>query len=194
MEEFTFRAASAEFGGGEAFFNEALAFEETEHERGGEIFGSRGGKSSFCFGMGVATVLAIGANDGLDEFVADDIAFVKVGEFDAIGGGEGGEGFDEARAFIGREIDLGGVSGDHGFGFGTEASEEHEHLFGGGILGFVEDDESVVEGTTAHVGEWGDFDEAPFDIALELIGFEHILEGVVEGAKIRHDLFIEIAW
>ena len=43
-------------------------------------------------------------------------------------------------------------------------------------------------------GEWGDFDEAPFDIALELIGFEHILEGVVEGAKIRHDLFIEIAW
>ena len=31
----------------------------------------------------------------MDEFVADDIAFVKVGEFDAIGGGEGGEGFDE---------------------------------------------------------------------------------------------------
>ena len=54
MEEFTFRAAPAKFGVGEAFFNEALAFEETEHERGGKFSEATEGNQVFVSEWGLA--------------------------------------------------------------------------------------------------------------------------------------------
>ena len=92
------------------------------------------------------------------------------------------------------EIDLGGIAGDDAFGFGSEAGEEHEHLLGGGVLAFVEDDEGAVESTTAHVGEGGDFEDAFIHHFLDLFDIEHIVEGVVEGSEVGENLFLEISW
>ena len=91
------------------------------------------------------------------------------------------------------KIDLGGIAGDDAFGFGSEAGEEHEHLFGGGVLSFIEDDKCAVESTTAHVGEGGDFEDSLIHHFLDFFDIEHIVEGVVEGAEVGENLFLEIS-
>ena len=136
----------------------------------------------------------VGADNLTDEFVADDVGVLEVNEADAFDGGEGLDGLDEARFAAMGEIDLGGIAGDDAFGFGSEAGEEHEHLFGGGVLSFVEDDEGAVESTTAHVGEGGDFEDSLIHHLLDFFDIEHIVEGVVEGAEVGKNLFLEISW
>ena len=91
------------------------------------------------------------------------------------------------------KIDLGQIAGDHHFGVKTLAREHHLHLFGGGVLGFVEDDEAVVEGAAAHEGERRDFDGKALDELLYFLGFEHVVERVVERAEIGVNLFLQRA-
>jgi hypothetical protein len=138
-------------------------------------------------------MVLVGPNDLTDEFVADDVGVLEVNEADALDGGEGLDGLDEARFAAMGEIDLGGIAGDDAFGFGSEAGEEHEHLFGGGVLAFVEDDESAVESTTAHVSEGGDFEDSLVHHLLDFFDIEHIVEGVVEGAEVRENLFLKVS-
>ena len=71
------------------------------------------------------------------------------------------------------------------------AGEYHFHLLGGAVLGFVENDEGVVKGTTPHEGEGGYFDDSAFDELFHLFGFEHIVDCIVEGAEVGIDLFFE---
>jgi hypothetical protein len=125
--------------------------------------------------------------------VADDVAAVELDEGDAFDFAEDFAGLDESGLAVGGEVDLGEVAGDDRLGTEAEAGEEHEHLFGGGVLGFVEDDEGMVEGAAAHVGEGCDFDGAAFHAALDFVDGEHVMEGVVEGAEVRGDFFVEIA-
>ena len=47
---------------------------------------------------------AVGADDGLDEFVADDILLAEVTEGDAFDFAQGVQGFDEAGAFVSRKL------------------------------------------------------------------------------------------
>ena len=136
----------------------------------------------------------VGADNLTDEFVSDDVGVLEVNEADAFDRGEGLDGLDEARFAAMGKIDLGGIAGDDAFGFGSEAGEEHEHLFGGGVLAFVENNESAVESTTAHVGEGSDFEDSLIHHLLDLFDIEHIVEGVVEGAEVGENLFLEISW
>ena len=135
----------------------------------------------------------VGADNLTDEFVADDVGVLEVNEADALDGCEGLDRLDQARFAAMGEIDLGGIAGDDAFGFGSEAGEEHEHLFGGGVLSFVEDDEGAVESTTAHVGEGGDLEDSLIHHLLDFFDIEHIVEGVVEGAEVRENLFLKIS-
>ncbi len=136
----------------------------------------------------------VGPDNLTDEFVADDVGVLEVNEADALDRGEGLDGLDEARFAAMGKIDLGRIAGDDAFGFGSESGEEHEHLFGSGVLAFVEDNESAVESTTAHVGEGSDFEDSLVHHLLDFFDIEHIVEGVVEWAKVGKNLFLEISW
>ena len=138
-------------------------------------------------------MVLVGPYDLTDEFVADDVGVLEVNEADTLDGCEGLDRLDQARFAAMGEIDLGGIAGDDAFGFGSEAGKEHEHLFGGGVLAFVEDDEGAVESATAHVGEGGDLEDSLIHHLLDFFDIEHIVEGVVEGAEVRENLFLEIS-
>jgi len=88
--------------------------------------------------------ILVGANDALDEIVANDILFAELRATDAFDFAADLQGFDKAALFAGWQIDLGDVAGDDGFGVEAEARQEHFHLFAGGVLRFVEDDERIV--------------------------------------------------
>jgi len=93
-----------------------------------------------------------------------------------------------------RKVDLGGVTRDDTFGFGSEAGEEHEHLFGGGVLTLVQDDKGAVQCASTHVSEGGDFENTFVHELLNFLNIKHVVEGIVEGAEVREDFFLKITW
>lgn len=123
----------------------------------------------------------------------DDIGFVEVEESDARDILEGRGGFGQAAVFIAGEVDLGKVAGDGAFGVRAQAGQEHEHLFGRGILGFVENDKRASESSSAHISEGSDFDNPFIDIALGFLEVHEIAEGIVERTQVGEDFFGEVA-
>ena len=101
--------------------------------------------------------------------------------------------FEQAGMLVRRQIDLRFVAGDDGLGADAEAREEHEHLLGGRVLRFVENDEGVVQRASAHVGQRRDLDDAALGVLLDFLGRQHVVQRVVQRAQIGHDLLVEIA-
>ncbi len=138
-------------------------------------------------------VFFVGGDDLLDEGVADDVGLAKFSEGDALDVAEDFLGDGESRGLVAGKVGLGEVASDDHFRLETEAGQHHLHLGGGGVLGFVEDDEGVVEGATAHVGQGRDFD----DVALHEVGHlflvDHFIEGIVERTQVGVDLLLQIA-
>ena len=85
--------------------------------------------------------------------MADHVGAREVAEGDAAHARQDARGLDEAALLPAREVDLRHVAGDHGLGAEADARQEHLHLLGRRVLRFVEDDERMVEGASAHVGE-----------------------------------------
>lgn len=137
--------------------------------------------------------VGVGLDDVLDEAVADDVGFVEFDEADAFDAVEGAVGVDETGVFSLFEIDLGRVAGDDHFAAFAEAGEEHEHLRGGGVLGFIEDDDGFIEGAATHVSEGCDFDDVAGHVAADLLEGHHVGECVEEWAEVGVYFFFDAA-
>ena len=59
------------------------------------------------------------------------------------------------------------------------------------VLGLVQDDEGVVQGTSAHVRQGGDFDRAGRDEARNRLRIDHVVQRVIQGAQVGIDLFAQ---
>src|SRR5438552_13895857 len=97
-----------------------------------------------------AAQLLVIADDALDERVTNHVAPAKLDDGDAVHGFQCPVGLEQSRMAVGRQVNLRFVAGDHGLGSVAEPRQEHEHLFRGRILGFVQDDEGVIERSSAH--------------------------------------------
>src|SRR5918998_2252281 len=91
------------------------------------------------------------------------------------------------------QVDLCPVAGYHHLRAEPEARQEHLHLLGGGVLGFVQDDERVVQGPTSHKRQRRDLDYTPLQVPLELGGVDHLVERVVERPEVGVDLRHHVA-
>src|SRR3984893_2912886 len=103
----------------------------------------------------------IGIDDGTNQLVAYHIAFGKINNSDPERVLQRLQRFNEPGALIWRQVDLRHVARDDALGTRAHASQKHEHLFRGRVLGFVEDDEGVAQGPPAHVGERCNLDDLP---------------------------------
>ena len=83
----------------------------------------------------------VGVHDLLDEMVADNILRSKFVEVYALQGLDDLPDFQESRGFVRRNVDLGNIACDNHFTFISQSGQKHHHLFGRGILGFIENDE-----------------------------------------------------
>src|SRR6266851_863854 len=83
-------------------------------------------------------VLVIGANNALHQVMSHHIGFVEVNERQAFHALQYVNRFQQTAAPRVGQIDLRDVSGNHRFGVESEAGNEHLHLFGSGVLRFVE--------------------------------------------------------
>ncbi len=123
--------------------------------------------------------------------MADHIALIEMDEGDAFDPRQDFHGVQQTASFARGQIDLRGVAGDDHFGIEALACEHHLHLFDGGVLGFIENNEAVVEGAAAHERERSDFDHVTLDQFLDLFGIDHVEEGVVERAQVRIHFFLQ---
>ena len=89
------------------------------------------------------------------------------------------------------QVHLGDIAGNDHLRAETQAGQEHLHLFGGGVLRLVKDDERVVEGTATHVRQRCDLNGARFHELGDGFGLEHVVQCVVERAQVRVDLLVE---
>ena len=89
------------------------------------------------------------------------------------------------------KVDLSDIAGHDDLRAESQTRQEHLHLFGGGVLRLVENDEGVVERTTAHVREWSDLDDA----RLHQLGYRfvvhHVVQCIVQRAQVRVDLLVQ---
>src|SRR5579862_8840696 len=148
------------------------------------------GEWKLLLGLAVAVV---GADNALDEVVADYVDVFEVAEADAFYAVEDVEGFEEAGFFGVGQVDLREVACDYCLRVVAEAGDEHLHLLGGGVLGLVHDDEGVVESAAAHEGEWSDFDDVRLEHLVDFDVVKQVVECVVERTKVGIDLFLERA-
>ena len=81
-----------------------------------------------------------------------------------------------------REIGLGNISGNDGGGGKTDARQKHFHLFYGGILGFVQNNERFIQGTAAHEGERRHLNHVAFYVFVHPVEAEHFKQSVIQGA------------
>src|ERR1019366_8358343 len=132
-------------------------------------------------------------HDGLHDAVAHDIALVEAHELHALDVREDAVGFFEARDLPLREVDLRDVARHDGLAAEPEAREEHLHLLGRRVLGFIEDHEGVVERTTTHEGERRDLDDVALEHAADFFVAEDVVKRIVQRAQVRVHLFGEVA-
>ena len=99
----------------------------------------------------------------------------------------------QAAAGAAGQVDLGDVAGDDDLGAEPEPGQEHLHLLGRGVLRLVEDDERVVEGAPAHVGQRRDLDGAGREQLGDRLRVEHVVQRVVQRAQVGVDLLAERA-
>ena len=137
--------------------------------------------------------MLIGCDDLADELVTDDVVFGEPDEADVLDVGEDLLDHPEAGLGAGRQVDLGDVAGDYHPGAEAQPGEEHLHLLGRGVLRLVEDDERVVEGAPAHVGQRRNLDGARREQLRDRLRVEHVVQRVVERAEIGVDLLAQRA-
>src|SRR5206468_3612093 len=91
------------------------------------------------------------------------------------------------------QVDLVGIAADHHPAAHAEAGQKHLHLKWGGVLRLIEDDEGIVECTAAHERNRSDLYLSAGDAALDLLGWEHVVQRVVQRAKIRIYFLLHVA-
>ena len=91
------------------------------------------------------------------------------------------------------EVDLRHVARDDEFGIASHARKEHLDLRQGRILRLVQNDESVVERTAAHISQRRDLHGPLLDVFLQLGGRNHIVERIVQRLQIGIELLLHVA-
>ena len=137
-------------------------------------------------------IVLVSLYDLLHQGVADDVACGEVDKFDPVHALEDGHGDVKTGAPVRSQVFLRSITSDDCVRAETEPGEKHLHLFRCRVLCLIEDDVGIVEGSSAHISERRDLDQAFFHVCLELFRSHDLIEGIVKRAEIGIDLALQI--
>src|SRR3984885_16246754 len=89
-------------------------------------------------------VSRVGIDDFGDQPMADHVGTGQLRDVNVVDAVEDTDRRAQTRPAGTRQVDLRNIAGDNDFRAKSQPGEKHLHLFGGGVLGFVEDDERVI--------------------------------------------------
>ena len=81
----------------------------------------------------------------------------------------------KAIACIGGQINLRRITRRDDLRVLAHAREEHFHLRDGRVLSLVQNDERIVERSSAHIGEWYYLNDIFLHVSLELVVLHHFV-------------------
>ncbi len=116
----------------------------------------------------------IGVDDRAHQVMANNVAFVEVHGRDSRHVFHRLQRLDDAGPFVCRKIDRRYIAGHDASRVRPDARQQHEHLLGGAVLSFIENDEGIVRSAAAHICERSDFDRLPSDRSLHFLRIEHV--------------------
>src|SRR3990172_3201488 len=148
---------------------------------------SRGGGP--CVRGGAVFIVCF--DDLLHKIVANHVPLIEVDEGDTANLTDDLHGLDQAGTAPGGQINLRNVSGDHGFGVESQPGQKHFHLLAGGILRLIQNDERVVQCAAAHECQQRPLNNYLLQVTIEFVGVQQIVDGVVQRAHVRIDLFLQ---
>ena len=143
--------------------------------------------------VAVLPVVLIGFDDLAHHPVAHHVDAFKGDHANGFDLAEDLEGFAQTAEAGVLEIDLARIASDDGARVVAQAREEHEHLGLRGVLGLVENDEAFAEGAAAHESQGGNLNLAALHQFFDLVDFQHVVEGVIEGAQVGKNFVVEVA-
>ena len=88
-----------------------------------------------------------------DQRMSHDVGFSQTDRGKAGDVLQSHQGVDQPASRVRRQVNLRFVSGDDDLRTGSHPRQKHLHLRNGRVLGFVENDEGLVERSTSHVGQ-----------------------------------------
>jgi hypothetical protein len=89
-------------------------------------------------------VFLVRSDNPLDQRVSNDVAPCKLDNRNTLDVAKGTMGLQQSGALLWGQVDLSFVACDNGLGIDAQSGQEHEHLLGGRVLGFIENNKSVV--------------------------------------------------
>ena len=101
--------------------------------------------------------------------------------------------FEQAAAASIGQVDLGDVPRNHSLRIEPKPRDKHFHLLRCRVLGFIENHERIVQGTSAHERDGSNFDDVLFQIAIDFFWIEHVVQSVIERPQVRVNLVLESA-
>ena len=114
-----------------------------------------------------------------NKFMADDIFIIEEDKVDTFDIFPSVDSCRQAGRLVFWQVDLSNIAGNDELSVAAHTCEEHFKLGDGSVLGFIKDDEGVVEGTSAHKGQGCYFYCAVFEIALQFGLWEHNTQSVI---------------
>ena len=136
-------------------------------------------------------VVVVGGDDTSHQFVAYHVGAGEVAEGDVVDTGQDSPYHPQTRLHRTGKVGLGDVAGDDDLRPEPQSGEEHLHLLWRGVLGLVEDDEGVVEGTTTHVRQRSHLDGTRVHEPGDGVRTHHVAQRVMERTQVRVDLLGE---
>jgi hypothetical protein len=137
-------------------------------------------------------VFLVGVNDARHERMAHHVGGIEIGEGQAAHVLEDAPCLDQAGRLPARQVHLRDVAGDHRAGTDADAGEEHFHLLGRCVLRLVQDDEGMIQGAAAHVGQRCDFDVLLLEQLGDLVEAHQVIQRVIEWTQVGVDLLRQV--
>src|SRR5690625_1586176 len=135
----------------------------------------------------------IGFDNAPDDGMANHIARVKESCADPLNGFEQRNGLAQPAFHMRRQINLRQIAGNDRLGAKANAGQKHLHLFGGGVLGLIKNDECVIEGATAHIGQRRHLNHVALGQPGRLVKTKHFVQRVVQRAQVRIHFLGQVA-
>ena len=123
----------------------------------------------------------------------DNVLLTEAHELDPLHLAEDVRNHDQAGVLLARQVDLRDVAGNDHLRVEPQPRQEHLHLLGTRVLGFVEDHERVVQRAPAHERQRSDLDDAAIEVLVHALGVEHVVERVEQRPQVRVHLGHQVA-
>jgi len=125
--------------------------------------------------------------------MTDNVLFCQVYEFNSVNVLENLLDFHQTGLPIIIKVDLGNITGNHCLGSFANPCQEHFHLRAGCVLGFIENNEGLIESAAPHESQGGYLNYTHLQQLAYLVRLQHIIQSIIDRSQVRVNLGSNIA-